>query len=57
MLTVTLVNILKERKLELAFEGFALHDAKRLQNNVGALPYNSTKLIYPNSRQKNRSEQ
>ena len=44
---LTLDNILKERKLELAFEGFALHDAKRLQNNVGALPFNSTKLIYP----------
>ena len=47
LLVVTLADILKERKLELAFEGFALHDAKRLQNNVGALPFNSTKLIYP----------
>lgn len=47
LLVVTLADILKERKLELAFEGFALHDAKRLQNNVGALAYNSTKLIYP----------
>ena len=47
LLVVTLANILKERRLELAFEGFALHDAKRLQNNVGALPFNSTKLIYP----------
>lgn len=47
LLTVTLANILKERKLELAFEGFALHDAKRLQNNVGSLPFNSPKLIYP----------
>ena len=47
LLVVSLANILKERKLELAFEGFALHDAKRLQNNVGVLPFNSTKLIYP----------
>ena len=47
LLVVTLANILKERKLELAFEGFVLHDAKRLQNNVGALLYNSTKLVYP----------
>jgi len=47
LLVVTLANILKERKLELAFEGFILHDAKRLQNNVGALLYNSTKLVYP----------
>jgi len=47
LLMVTLADILKERKLELAFEGFALHDAKRLQNNIGTLPYNSSKLIYP----------
>ncbi len=47
LLVVTLANILKERKLELAFEGFALHDAKRLQNSVGALSFNSTKLVYP----------
>ena len=47
LLVVTLADILKERKLELAFEGFALHDAKRLQNNIGSLAYNSTKLVYP----------
>jgi starch-binding outer membrane protein, SusD/RagB family len=45
--TVTLAQILKERKLELAFEGFTLHDVKRLQGTVGALPWNSPKLIYP----------
>lgn len=44
---LTLDKILKERKLELAFEGFTLHDAKRLKNSVGLLPYNSPKLIYP----------
>ena len=47
LLVVTLADILKERKIELSFEGFVLHDAKRLQNNVGALLYNSTKLVYP----------
>ena len=47
LLEVTLANILKERKLELAFEVFILHDAKRLQNNVGTLPFNSNKLVYP----------
>ena len=47
ILVVTLANILKERKLELSFEGFVLHDAKRLQNNVAVLLYNSTKLVYP----------
>lgn len=44
---VTLASILKERKLELAFEGNTLHDDKRLQINVGSIPWNSPKLIYP----------
>ncbi len=47
LLVVTLADILKERRLELSFEGFILHDAKRLQNNVGALPFNSNRLVYP----------
>lgn len=45
--TVDLTAILKERRLELAFEGFALNDVKRTQGNIGALPYNSPKLILP----------
>lgn len=44
---LTLAMILKERKLELAFEGFALQDAKRLKLDVGSLPWNSPKLIFP----------
>ncbi|MDB5230492.1 MAG: outer membrane protein nutrient binding [Chitinophagaceae bacterium] len=40
-------KILMERKLELAFEGQTLHDIKRLQGNVGLLPWNSPKLIFP----------
>ena len=47
LLVVSLADILKERRVELAFEGFILHDAKRLQNNVGALPFSSNKLVYP----------
>lgn len=39
--------ILKERKLELAFEGALLHDVKRLQLSVGTLPWNSPKLVFP----------
>lgn len=46
-LTATLANILNERKLEFAFEGFALHDAKRTQTNIGSLPWNSNKLVFP----------
>lgn len=57
--TVTLDDILMERRHELAFEGgFFLHDAKRLQATpddddifkkyaAGTLPYNSPKLIFP----------
>ncbi len=44
---LTLAKILKERKLELAFEGHALHDIKRLQGSVGVLPWNSPKLVLP----------
>ena len=44
----TIDPILKERRLELAFEGgFFLHDAKRLKQNVGALPYTSPRLVFP----------
>ncbi|MBE5319032.1 RagB/SusD family nutrient uptake outer membrane protein [Pedobacter sp. MR2016-19] len=45
--TATLTDILNERKLELAFEGFALHDAKRTQTNIGNIPWNSTSLVFP----------
>ena len=45
--TVSLDDILTERRHELAFEGFAINDAKRLEMNVGGLPWNSPKLIYP----------
>lgn len=44
---LTLDDILKERHLELAFEGFSLDDIKRLQGNVGNLPWNSPKLVFP----------
>jgi len=45
--SVTLDDILLERRLELAHEGFKLHDVKRLKLNVGTLPYNDPKLVYP----------
>ena len=44
---LTLNKILLERRLELAFEGFALDDLKRLQGSVGNLLWNSPKLIFP----------
>lgn len=45
--SLTLDDITKERYLELAFEGHNLHEAKRLQKNVGAYAWNSPKLILP----------
>jgi len=49
--TVTLDDILFERRLELSFEGFMIHDARRLKNNVptssGTTPYNDPKLVFP----------
>ncbi|MFC4209650.1 RagB/SusD family nutrient uptake outer membrane protein [Pedobacter lithocola] len=45
--TATLADILNERKLELAFEGFALHDAKRTQTNIGSIAWNANELVFP----------
>ena len=44
---VTLSDILKERYLELAFEGHNMPDKKRLRLNVGSFAWNSPKLIFP----------
>jgi starch-binding outer membrane protein, SusD/RagB family len=44
---VTLADILRERRLELAFEGHAIHDVKRTGGTVGTLPFSSPKLILP----------
>ncbi len=44
----TIANVLTERRHELAFEGgFFLHDAKRTMQTVGALAWNSPKLVFP----------
>ncbi|GAB2767917.1 RagB/SusD family nutrient uptake outer membrane protein [Rhabdobacter roseus] len=45
--TATLDAILRERQLELAFEGHRLHDWKRTRRNIGTRPYNSPMLILP----------
>jgi len=45
--TLTLPAILQERRLELAFEGFLVHDLKRNALPVGNLPYNSPRLVFP----------
>jgi hypothetical protein len=45
--SVTLDDILTQRHLELAFEGFYLHDLKRNALPIGALAYTSPRLIFP----------
>jgi len=44
---VTLDDILRERKLELAHEGQGLHDLKRLRAPVEGLNYNDNRLVLP----------
>lgn len=44
---ITLNDILRERELELAFEGFRIHDLRRTQRNIGSRPYNSADLVMP----------
>jgi len=44
---VTLDEILLEKELELAFEGFHLSESKRLKKPVGTLAWNSPRLVYP----------
>jgi hypothetical protein len=46
-LAVTLPDILMERRLELAFEGFKIHDLRRLHQNFGTFTYNDPRLLYP----------
>ena len=43
----TLEQIYEERQLELAFEGFRLHDLRRWKKQIGNLPYNSNELVLP----------
>ncbi len=45
--TVSINDVLAERKLELAFEGQQIHDAKRIKKNVGTLPFSDNKLVIP----------
>ena len=51
--TVALADILKERRLELAFEGFRLGDLKRNMESTtdpltkASIPWNSPRLVFP----------
>jgi starch-binding outer membrane protein, SusD/RagB family len=45
--SVTLDDILYERRLELAFEGFKIHDIRRLHESFGSYAYDDPALLYP----------
>jgi hypothetical protein len=44
---LTLNDFYEERRRELAFEGFGLHDAKRFKKTIDGLPWNDNKLVFP----------
>lgn len=45
--SVVLADILAERKLELAHEGHAVHDLKRLKLSADGFAYNADKMVFP----------
>jgi starch-binding outer membrane protein, SusD/RagB family len=45
--TVTVSDVLRERRVELAFEGHRLYDARRNREMIGSLPWNHQRLVYP----------
>lgn len=45
--SVTLDDILLERRLELAHEGHKVHDMRRLKLTIGGLPYDHWSMIFP----------
>lgn len=47
LVALTLNDFYNERRRELAFEGFGLHDAKRFKKTIDGLPWNDNKLVFP----------
>ena len=45
--SLTVDDILAERRKELAFEGLRLHDLKRTQQSVSGSPFNADELVFP----------
>ncbi|MEZ0612153.1 RagB/SusD family nutrient uptake outer membrane protein [Fibrella sp. WM1] len=45
--TLTLAQIVQERRWELAFEGLRIHDIKRLRLSTGTFAWNAPKLVFP----------
>jgi tetratricopeptide (TPR) repeat protein len=45
--SITLDDILFERRLEFSFEGIRIHDVRRLHENVASYPYDDPKMVFP----------
>lgn len=45
--SVDIADVLKERNLELCFEGSRIHDIKRVQGSTGTYAWDDPKLIFP----------
>lgn len=45
--TIDVTTVLKERQLELGFEGFLIHDIKRTKSSVIGIPYDADELVFP----------
>lgn len=45
--SISIDDILAERRLELAFEGHLIHDLKRTERSIGDLPFDHPNLIFP----------
>lgn len=45
--TVTVQDVIDERRLELAFEGHRIFDAKRNEESIDGLAWDSPRLVYP----------
>jgi hypothetical protein len=45
--SVTVADVLEQRRLEFAFEGNLLHDLKRTGRSIGSIPFDADRLVYP----------
>jgi hypothetical protein len=45
--SVTVDDVLRQRRLELSFEGNLLHDLKRTGRPIGSIPFDANELVYP----------
>jgi len=44
---VEVSDVMRQRRLELSFEGNLLHDLQRTDRSVGSIPFDANRLVYP----------